>query len=94
MHSFPPPPVDLCIFLSISISRVREKKLKMMITSYLTGPQHVPDSQLREVVLEEHLECGCQCDHLAALNCAGRFNGTTCECECDLHTYGQVSHNL
>ena len=63
----------------------------MMFTSYLTGPQHVPDSQLREVVLEEHLECGCQCDQLAALSCPGRFNGSTCECHCDQQTFGQVS---
>lgn len=65
----------------------------MTITSYLTGPQHLPDSQLREVVLEEHLECGCQCDQLAALNCPGRFNRSTCECHCDHHTFGQVSHS-
>lgn len=65
--------------------------MKMMITSYLTGSHHVPDSQLREIVLEEHLECGCQCDRLASLNCPGRFNESTCECQCDHHTFGQVS---
>ena len=63
----------------------------MMIRSYLTGAHHVPDEQLREVVLEEHLECGCQCDPVAALNCAGKFNGSTCECECDHQRFGQVS---
>jgi len=69
--------------------RVREKKMKMTFRSYLTGAHHVPDERLREVVLEEHLECGCQCDRLAALTCSGTFNESTCECECDKEMFEQ-----
>ena len=50
----------------------------------------MPDEQLREVFLEEHLECGCQCDRLAALHCPGQFNESTCECQCDQERFGQV----
>ena len=78
----------------VLIFRVREKKMKMMFRSYLTGAHHVPDERLREVVLEEHLECGCQCDRLAALTCSGTFNESTCECECDKEMFDQVSKNF
>ena len=30
------------------------------VKSYLTGKE--PRERLRELVLEEHVECGCQCD--------------------------------
>merc|ERR1719192_940591 len=44
--------------------RTKETKVKMMLKSYLTGPDQVPDERVREMVLEEHLECGCACHQL------------------------------
>ena len=60
----------------------------MMLKSFLTGPDQaryfspiyfshvyfqVPDQRVREMVLEEHLECGCACDELTPMECLGRW---------------------
>ena len=50
----------------------------------------VPDERVREMVLEEHLECGCACHQLGHRECLGRFNTTTCECGCSVQQFGQV----
>ena len=63
----------------------------MMLKSYLTGPDQVPDERVREMVLEEHLECGCACDEFAPYQCLGKFNKTTCQCDCTPEDFGQVN---
>ena len=65
--------------------------MKMMLKSYLTGPDQVPDERVREMVLEEHLECGCACDEFAPYQCLGKFNKTTCQCDCTPEDFGQVN---
>ena len=56
----------------------REKKVKMMVRSFLPGAE--PEEKLKGVVLEEHLECGCECSKDVAAKCAGRLNLGTCQC--------------
>ena len=58
----------------------REKKVKIMVRSFLAGAE--PEEKLKEVVLEEHLECGCECSKEVTAKCAGRLNLGTCQCEC------------
>jgi len=60
------------------------------LKSYLTGPDQVPDERVREMVLEEHLECGCACDEFAPYQCLGKFNKTTCQCDCSPEDFGQA----
>ena len=74
-----------------SLIRTKETKVKMMLKSYLTGPDQVPDERVREMVLEEHLECGCACDEFAPYQCLGKFNKTTCQCDCTPEEFGQVT---
>lgn len=38
--------------------------------------------RMKELVLEEDEECGCQCAGISARHCAGHFNEMKCECEC------------
>ena len=61
---------------------------------YLENPvpisDQVPDERVREMVLEEHLECGCACGGMESNKCLGKFNKTTCECLCSRNEFGQV----
>jgi hypothetical protein len=52
----------------------------MTIRLYLTGEE--PVDKRKELILDEHAECGCQCSHELASECSGLFNEMTCECEC------------
>ena len=72
--------------LSCRATKVREKKVKMMLRSYLTGKE--PVDKVKELILDEHEECGCQCSRDLAEDCAGRFNEVTCECECSVWSLG------
>ena len=67
-------------------TKIREKKVKMTVSSFLTG--ETPREQLKELILDDHLECGCQCSSLLAKECAGRFNPTNCACECPMVEFG------
>ena len=60
----------------------------MLVKSFLPGEK--PRKKLKEMVLEEHLECGCECDKEMVARCAGRFNQGTCECECGMREFGQA----
>ena len=66
--------------LTCTPTKVREKKVKMMIRSFLTGKD--PVDKMKELILDEHEECGCQCSPELFTECSGRFNNLTCECEC------------
>ena len=71
-------------------TKVRQKKVKMTVKTQLIGRD--PRQKYKEMVLEEHTECGCQCLHISELSCLqpGRFNNRTCECECDEAEYGRA----
>ena len=66
--------------LSCRPTKVKEKKVKMTIRSFLTGKE--PVDKRKELILDEHEECGCQCSPALASECSGLFNYLTCECEC------------
>ena len=66
--------------MSCVATSAREKKVKMMVRSFLAGAE--PEEKLKEVVLEEHLECGCECSEEVTAKCTGRLNIDTCQCEC------------
>ena len=73
--------------LTCTATRVREKKVKMNIRSFLTGKE--PVDKAKELILDEHVECGCQCSRAQAKQCSGRFNNMTCECECPTWKFGE-----
>ena len=51
-------------------TKVRDKKVKMVMRSVLTGKE--PVDRVKELVLDEHEECGCECSPELASLCAGR----------------------
>jgi len=71
-------------------TQVKNKKVKMMFKTNSSG-QSYKDSKtrLKEMILDEHVECGCQCRHITASQCVGKFNEVNCECECDEATFGE-----
>lgn len=71
-------------------TQVKNKKVKMMFKTNSSG-QSYKDSKtrLKEMILDEHTECGCQCQHITASQCVGKFNEVNCECECDEATFGE-----
>ena len=73
--------------LTCTPTKVREKKVKMMIRSFLTGKE--PVDKMKELILDEHEECGCQCSPELSSECSGRFNNLTCECECPAREFGE-----
>jgi len=73
--------------IACSPTKLRDKTVDMRVKSFLTGKE--PRERLRELVLEEHVECGCQCTPQARAACAGKFNDVSCECECPLALFGE-----
>ena len=69
-------------------TKTREKKVKMTVRSFLTGG--TPKEQLKELILDDHEECGCECVPELASECAGMFNPGTCECECPAWEFGEA----
>ena len=61
---------------------LREKKVEMMVKSFLVESE--PEEKYQEIILEEHLECGCECSQEVAKECAGYLDPTSCKCECDM----------
>ena len=43
--------------------------------------------RMKELILDEHVECGCQC--LNTAQCVGMFNEATCDCECEEERFGE-----
>ena len=68
-------------------TRVREKKVRMMIRSFLTGKE--PVDREKELILDEHVECGCECSQELERECSGHFNKVSCECECPSWEFGE-----
>ena len=69
-------------------TKIREKKVKMTVRSFLTGG--TPKEQLKELILDDHVECGCECIPELANECAGMFNPGNCECECPAWEFGEA----
>jgi len=66
---------------------VRQKKVKMMVKTHFAGRDET--EKWKELILDEHVECGCKCKDISSAQCAGRFNIMTCECECEERFYGE-----
>ena len=60
---------------------MKQKKVNMMFKTNSSGRDSKERSH--ELILDEHVECGCKCTAQAKYQCAGRFNDDTCECACD-----------
>ena len=56
--------------MSCRATKVRENKVKMLMRSALTGKD--PVDRVKELILDEHTECGCECSPELASVCAGR----------------------
>merc|ERR1719461_1005879 len=65
----------------------REKKMQMMVKTHFQGRDE--KEKWKELILDEHVECGCQCSQRSKAECAGRYNLVTCECECEERIYGE-----
>ena len=67
-------------------TRVRGRSVNIMVKSYRTG---VPlEEELKNMILDEHLECGCECNSEKARTCLYRFNTAICQCECPDWMFG------
>ena len=76
--------------IACTATKVRQKKVKMMVKTQLINRE--PRKKYKELILEEHRACGCECKHISALSCLepGWFNNKTCECVCDEQEFGQA----
>ena len=61
-------------------TRVEQKKILMMFKTNSSGQG--AKKMVKELILDEHVECGCRCSKLSQAQCAGRFDELTCECAC------------
>ena len=68
-------------------TKVTQKKVKMMVKTHFQGRDE--KEKWKELILDEHVECGCKCKDMSAAQCAGRFNTLTCVCECEERFYGE-----
>ena len=65
--------------------KIQERKVMMMFKTNSSGRDS--KHRIKELILDEHIECGCKCLNFA--HCAGRFNEVTCDCECDESSFGE-----
>lgn len=72
--------------IACTATKVRQKKVQMTVKTHLYGRDK--KEKLKELILDEHEECGCQCSDLAIKRCAGTFNERSCECECEEAVFG------
>lgn len=70
-----------------SATRTSNRRIRMFLKSFLTGG--TPRTRKQEVVLEEHLECGCECSQHMREECSGKFSPLTCSCGCPKSQYRQ-----
>ena len=47
-------------------------QVKMVMRSVLTGKE--PVDRVKELILDEHVECGCECSPELASLCAGQYS--------------------
>jgi len=72
--------------IACTATKVRQKKVQMTVKTHLYGRDS--KERLKELILDEHEECGCQCNDLIVSRCAGTFNERSCECECEEAIFG------
>ena len=58
--------------IACKATKMRQKKVQMTVKTHLYGRDK--KERLKELILDEHEECGCQCNDLTAALCAGTFN--------------------
>ena len=70
-------------------TKLRYRKVKMQIKTQYLG--HESKEKYRELVLEEHEECGCRCLNVRPEHCMepSLFNNETCSCKCDTSLYNR-----
>lgn len=70
-------------------TKLRYRKVKMQIKTQYLG--HESQERFRELVLEEHEECGCRCLNVRPEHCMepSLFNNETCSCKCDTSLYNR-----
>ena len=73
--------------IACTATKLRQKTVKMVVKTHLGGRDK--KESLKELILDEHMECGCQCKDMSASLCAGTFNELTCECECEDRLFGE-----
>ena len=65
--------------------KIHERKVMMMFKTNSSGRDS--KHRMKELILDEHVECGCKC--LNTAHCVGLFNDVTCDCECDHRRFGE-----
>ena len=68
----------------LHFSKLHNKK--SLARTQLTGRD--PKERIKELILDEHTECGCSCSPYTQQMCAGRLNQKTCKCECPDSEFG------
>jgi len=72
--------------IACTATKVKQKRVQMTVKTHLHGRDS--KERLKELILDEHEACGCQCNDLSISRCAGTFNERTCECECEEAIFG------
>ena len=72
-------------------TRVQQKTVNMAVRTHLYGRDH--RERMKELVLDEHMECGCRCNNVLPTQCADTFNSALCECQCEESVYGKEKAN-
>lgn len=67
---------------------IRERKVKMTVKAFRAGSD--PRERVKDLILDDHTACGCECGEGLAAECAGLFNPVSCSCECPLRKFGGV----
>ena len=68
-------------------TKTRHMSMKMLFRTQLANRE--PKEMIKELILDEHVQCGCMCKQSDRMGCTGRFNEASCECECDNRIYGE-----
>ena len=68
--------------------KVTQKVVVMTFRTNSSGRDSTEGSQ--ELILDEHVECGCSCNDEVRKRCNRRFNPSTCTCECDQILNGEI----
>ena len=70
---------------------VEEKRMEMRLRAFLTGQE--PREVVRELVLEQHTSCGCQCTTDKKEQCRGRQGGSAIYSMMKSNMWGNFKEN-